>query len=23
MTEWEKMLAGEVYDCGDPQLMAR
>ena len=21
MTEKEKMLAGELYDCGDPELM--
>ncbi|MDL2314556.1 hypothetical protein LJC36_06205 [Desulfovibrio sp. OttesenSCG-928-C14] len=21
MTEKEKMLAGEIYDCGDPELM--
>lgn len=23
MTEKEKMLAGELYDCGDPELVAR
>lgn len=23
MTEREKMLAGELYDCGDPELLAR
>lgn len=23
MTEKEKMLAGEIYDCGDPELIAR
>lgn len=23
MTEKEKMLAGELYDCGDPELLAR
>lgn len=23
MTEWEKMLAGELYDCGDEALLAR
>lgn len=23
MTEREKMLAGQLYDCGDPELMAR
>ena len=22
MTEMEKMLAGELYDCGDAELMA-
>lgn len=22
MTEKEKMLAGELYDCGDPELLA-
>lgn len=22
MNEREKMLAGELYDCGDPQLLA-
>lgn len=22
MTEKEKMLAGELYDCADPELMA-
>lgn len=22
MTELEKMLAGELYDCGDPELLA-
>ena len=21
MTEKEKMLAGEIYDCGDPELL--
>ena len=21
MTEREKMLAGELYDCGDPELL--
>ena len=23
MTEREKMLAGELYDCGDPELLER
>ena len=23
MTEREKMLAGELYDCGDPELLAQ
>lgn len=23
MTQREKMLAGELYDCGDPELLAR
>ena len=23
MTEKEKMLAGEIYDCGDPELIRR
>ena len=23
MTEREKMLAGELYDCGDPELLSR
>lgn len=23
MTEREKMLAGAVYDCGDPELLAQ
>lgn len=23
MTEKEKMLAGQLYDCGDPELLAR
>lgn len=23
MTEREKMLAGEIYDCGDPELLSR
>ena len=23
MTEREKMLAGELYDCGDPELLNR
>ena len=23
MTEREKMLAGELYDCGDPELLDR
>ena len=23
MTEWEKMLAGDLYDCGDPALLAQ
>ena len=23
MTEREKMLAGELYDCGDPKLLSR
>ena len=23
MTEREKMLAGELYDCGDPELLTQ
>ena len=23
MTEKEKMLAGQLYDCGDPELLSR
>ena len=23
MTERERMLAGELYDCGDPELLAQ
>lgn len=23
MTEKEKMLAGQLYDCGDPELLAQ
>ena len=23
MTEREKMLAGQLYDCGDPELLAQ
>ena len=23
MTEKEKMLAGELYDCGDPELLGK